>query len=67
MVMLGYFKYHFNMTEQTRMDIIQVLTVYLGREPSEDEVINAQTDIITMGKVRDLQFDRLKQQLGINN
>lgn len=55
------------MNQQTKTDIIQVLSNYLGREPTDDEIINSQTDIIIMGKVRDLQFDRLKQQLGINN
>lgn len=67
MDMLGYFKYHYNMNQQLQIDITQVLTNFLNREPTIDEVINAQTDIIIMGKVRDLQLDRLKLQLGINN
>jgi len=39
------------MDAQTRQVIVTVLTAFLNRPPSEDEIMNAQTDIITMMKV----------------
>ena len=42
------------MSPTLRAKIIIVLTAYLNREPTESEIINAQTDVIIMSKVNQL-------------
>ena len=38
------------------------LSKFLNRQPSDDEIINAQNDIVIMGKIRDDEYDTLKAE-----
>lgn len=43
------------MDNETRILIIEELTSYLNRPPKEKEIMNAQTDINIIGKVKEKQ------------
>lgn len=47
------------MDTDTRTKIIEELTKYLNRPPSEREVMNAQTDINIMSKVKEKQTEEI--------
>lgn len=46
------------MDNDTRQKITDELTAFLNRPPSENEIMNAQTDINIMGKVKDKQNEK---------
>lgn len=44
------------MSEETRNYIVQVLTQFLNRPPTEQEIMNATTDVNIMNKVMFLKL-----------
>lgn len=50
------------MTNELRQQIIDTLTVYLNRAPTENEIQNAVTDTITMGKIREKELVEIKKK-----
>lgn len=55
--MLDSLPYHNKFMDSTlRQNIIDELTTLLKRAPNEQEIMNGQTDSITMGKIRDKEI-----------
>ena len=53
------------MNQELRQQITYELRVFLNREPSEKEIMNAQTDINIMGKVREKK--QIKLEVDVDN
>ena len=51
------------MDTDTRNKVIHELTIYLGREPLEREIMNAQSDHLIMSRVRDKKDQELREEI----
>jgi len=58
---LDNFNFHYNMDPIIKQQITQELTDFLRRPPTENEIMNAQTDPIIMGKIKFLKNYQLFQ------
>ena len=50
------------MNQELHDKIKEKLTVFLNREPTENEIINSQNDPIILGQVRDDEVKIVKEQ-----
>lgn len=51
------------MDQDTRDKIIEELTAFLNRAPSENEIMNAQTDTLIIGRVKSRQIEEKDVQV----